>query len=103
MRRVKVVNIKKHLSLLGLQVKDRVTGFKGIVTSVSFDLYGCVQAIVNPGGLGKDGKLAEQAWFDIARLKVIDDKPVMEVPDFEYGPVAEGKKGAAEKPKNCKA
>ena len=46
------MNIKSHLSILGKPVKDKVTGMKGIVSSVSFDLYGCIQVIVNPG-LGK--------------------------------------------------
>ncbi len=97
-----MVNIKKHMALLGLRVEDRVTGMKGVVASISFDLYGCVQAIVNPG-LGKDGKLSDQIWFDVSRLKVLDKKPVMQVPDFEYGPQAEGLQGAAEKPKTWKA
>jgi len=91
------MNIKKHLDLLGLKVEDKVTGFKGVVASVSFDLYGCVQAIVNPGA-GSDGKLMEQCWFDISRLKVVDEIPVMKRPNFDFGPQAEGKQGAADKP-----
>jgi len=51
-----MTNVKKHLSLLGLKVKDKVTGYTGVVASIGFDLYGCVQAIVNPG-MDKDGKL----------------------------------------------
>lgn len=92
-----MICIKKHMSLLGLKVEDRVTGFKGIVACVGFDLYGCIQATVNPG-IDKDGKPKDQVWFDIARLKVLDKKPVMALPDFDYGPVAEGRKGPAEKP-----
>jgi hypothetical protein len=95
-------NINKHMGLLGLKVKDKVTGMRGVVASVSFDLYGCVQAIVNPG-MGQDGKLLEQVWFDVARLAVLDKKPVMQTPDFECGPQAEGRKGAAERPATCKA
>lgn len=91
------MNIKKHLEMLGLKVEDRVTGFKGAVTSVSFDLYGCVQAIVNPG-IGEDNKLIDSHWFDIGRLTVLESKPVMNLPNFEYGAIAEGKKGPAEKP-----
>lgn len=83
--------------MLGLKVEDKVTGFRGVVASVGFDLYGCIQAIVNPG-LGADGKLMDQQWFDIARLKVLDDVPVMQRPDFEFGRQAEGLQGAAEKP-----
>jgi hypothetical protein len=91
------MNVQKHLSNLGLKVEDSVTGFKGVVTSISFDLYGCVKAVVHPG-MNADGKLGESHWFDMNRLKILDIKPVLTQPDFELGPVAEGKKGAAEKP-----
>lgn len=92
-----MIHVKKHLELLGFTVKDVVTGFHGVVASVSFDLYGCVQALVNPG-MGKDGKLGEQQWFDVARLVKLSGSPVMPPPDFEHGPVAEGRRGPAEKP-----
>jgi hypothetical protein len=72
-----------------------------VVSSIGFDLYGCVQAIVNPG-MGKDQKLAESQWFDVGRLKVLSDKPVMALPNFDFGPAAEGRKGAAEKPVQMK-
>lgn len=65
------MNIRKHMEMLGLKVEDKVTGFKGVVTSVSFDLYGCVQTIVNPG-VGEDKKPGESLWFDIGRLKVLE-------------------------------
>ena len=92
------MNIKTHLNLLGMRVEDKVTGFTGIASSISFDLYGCVQVIVNPG-LKKDGGLGEQQWFDANRLKVVSHEPVMERPDFDLGPIAEGKHGPAEKPR----
>lgn len=91
-------NVEKHLSLLGLRVRDKVTGFDGVVASVSFDLYGCIQAIVNPG-MGKDGKLGDQTWFDVNRLEIIDHTPVMQQPNFQYGHQAEGNQGPAEKPR----
>lgn len=95
------MKVYEHLELLGQKVEDRVTGFKGVVTSLSFDLYGCIQAIVHPG-MGEDGKLAECNWFDVNRLKVLSKKPVMAVPDFIQGAIAEGKKGPAEKPRFMK-
>ena len=96
------MNVQKHLNLLGLRVTDRVTGFKGVVSSIGFDLYGCIQAIVNPG-LGTDGKLGDQIWFDVSRLEVEDQEPVMERPNFDYGPVAEGRHGPEAKPTMGKA
>ncbi len=94
--------IQKHLRLLGLKVRDRVTGMEGIVSSVCFDLYGCIQAAMNPG-LDKDGKQRDQYWYDISRLLVLSDEPVMVQPDFVQGPQAEGRQGAAEKPSQIRA
>lgn len=93
---------QKHLSLLGKKVKDMVTGVNGIVTSISFDLYGCIQATLHLG-LDKDGKLQDQLWFDVARLKILNNKPVMKLPNFESGKQAEGDQGANDKPKFLKA
>lgn len=81
----------RGIELLGMKVTDKVTGFKGVVTSMCYDLYGCVQAVVSPP-LGKDGKKEPGLWFDMHRLKVTGKKAVMAVPDF--GVV----KGPAEKP-----
>lgn len=93
---------KEHLNLLGLRVRDRVSGFEGVVASVCFDLYGCIQAIVHPG-LQADGKLGDQSWFDVNRLEIVSAEPVMNRPNFEFGEVAKGNKGAAEKPAFGKA
>jgi hypothetical protein len=90
--------IKKHLDLLGLKVKDKVSDFEGVVISISFDLYGCIQADVRPMGLGKDGKLVVGHWLDVNRLKVVNKKPLMDTPNFEWGDVAKGKKGPANLP-----
>jgi hypothetical protein len=80
--------MKQHMSLLGFKVRDAVTGFTGVVTSISFELYGCVQALVNPG-LEKEGKCGEQYWFDLKRLQPIGKKPVMQVPEFNAVPGGE--------------
>lgn len=93
--------ILKHLSILGKKVRDRVTKSEGVVVSVSFDLFGCVQAIVNPG-LDKDGKQKDSHWFDVSRLEVLKDKPVMQAPYYLEGAIAEGLKGPAEKPPNAR-
>lgn len=89
--------INHHLGQLGKRGRDKVTGFSGVITSIGFDLYGCVQAVIN-GGLKTDGSFSDQIWFDVNRIEIIDHTPVMEQPNFESGRVAEGKKGAAEKP-----
>lgn len=93
------MEIKKHLELLGLRVEDKVTEVSGIVNSISFDLFGCIQADVISEKLDKDGKMQTGYWLDVNRLKVVSKKPVMNVPAFDYGYTAEGKRGAADKPR----
>ena len=88
---------EKHLEMLGLKVQDHVTGFNGVVTSMSFDLYGCVQAVVTPP-VDKSGETKNGQWFDVTRLKVLKNKPVMDRPNFSRGYIAQGKKGCADKP-----
>ena len=91
--------IKKHLDLLGHKVKDRVSDFEGVVISMSFDLYGCIQADVRPMELTKeDGKIKSGVWLDVQRLIVISKKPLMCQPNYKWGEIAEGKKGPAHLP-----
>lgn len=95
-----MVNIQKHLNLLGHRVRDRVTGFEGIVVTVFFDLFGCVQAGINPGR-DKDGKRQDSECMDVSRLEVLSETPVMERPNFEFNTspeaVSAGLKGPADK------
>lgn len=91
--------LKKHVDMLGLRVRDKVTGFTGIVESIGFDLYGCVQAIVKPVADEK-GDVKDGRWHDIQRLVVVDEQRVMPVPSFDHFATLEGvhQKGPAEKP-----
>jgi len=95
------MKVYEHLDLLGKEVADKVTGLVGIATSICFDLYGCIQALVTPV-MDKDGKLGDPNWFDVNRLVIKDTTPVMERPDYMKGFYADGKSGAAEKPVQCK-
>ena len=85
--------MEKHLELLGRQVKDKVTGFVGVVESICFDLYGCVQAVVRQK-VGKDGKQMDAHYFDVKRLDPVGAR-VMPKPAF--GPVGT-EAGPAQKP-----
>ncbi|MFV0508736.1 MAG: hypothetical protein ACK5M8_05750 [Shewanella algae] len=91
-------DVMNHISLLGYKVKDKVTGIEGVVTTMSFDLYGCIQALVHPG-MKSDGTAKEQYWYDVSRLNVLTKKPVMDQPNYDRGYVDEGRKGSAEKPR----
>lgn len=73
--------MNKHMDLLGRKCVDKVTGMEGVVTSVSFDLYGCVQVVLHPG-LKEDGTLRDTLWFDIARLPLRSNPKLQSVPTF---------------------
>lgn len=86
--------MQNYLYFLGREVQDKVTGFRGIVDSICFDLYGCVQCSVRPRVVVKDGKqeMTDARWHDYHRLTVITGDPVMKQPTFDYD------RGPAEKP-----
>jgi hypothetical protein len=73
--------MQEYMKMLGRKGRDCVTGFSGVVASVSFDLYGCVQVVLTPA-VEVDGKLGESHWFDAKRIEIIDNKPVISVPSF---------------------
>lgn len=56
---------------LGARVKDKVSGFTGIVTSRYDCLTGCNRYAVQ-GQCGADGKMPEAIWFDEHILEVLD-------------------------------
>ena len=57
---------------LGQEVKDRVTGFKGIVIGRTEYLHGCLRLLVQPP-LHKDKGLPDGVSFDEPDLEIIGD------------------------------
>lgn len=94
--------VRASVALLGHNARDKVTGFSGVVTSISLDLYGCAQATVDAGFIG-DKKERVAHWFDVNRLEVTSTERVMELPEYlaaldvPAGAVDHGR-GPAEKP-----
>ena len=96
------MNTFDALDLLGRKAKDKVTGFEGIVATIYFDLYGCVQSVLTPQYDPKSDNFRPLV-FDISRLDVDMESPrVMDPPDSYFSlssPV--GEKGPAERPEIC--
>lgn len=82
--------MKEHLKILGLKGKDRVSGMVGVVSSVCFDLSGCVQGYIRPM-VDKDMKHREGGWFDTKQIEILSTKPVIPVSDFSAPPGAQAK------------
>ena len=55
---------------LGDEVKDKVSGFRGIAVAMHQYLQGCVRISVQPP-TDKDGKMADTAAFDEPQIEVI--------------------------------
>ena len=62
--------MEKKVSKLGKEVKDRVSGFRGIVVSETSYLQGCTRVAVQPP-VKKDGALPDAKHFDESDLVVI--------------------------------
>jgi hypothetical protein len=78
--------MNEHLLLLGHKARDLITEVEGVVVSISFDLTGCVQALLQPQG-ATDKPVQ---WFDTKRLKMLTQEPLMPQPTFSSvpGPIA---------------
>lgn len=76
------------LDLLGKEVTDRVTGFRGTVTGVAVYLAGCHQACIFPK-VGADGKLPEATWLDCARLE-LSEAPALTLANVTVGTGGDG-------------
>ena len=70
--------INKHLNLLGFRAQDKVTGFNGVIASVSFDLFGHVRCLLIPHIHEK--KLVPLSWFGVDRLEITSKEPIIESP-----------------------
>ena len=51
----------------GQTVKEKITGFKGVITGTAYYITGCNQYLIVPK-CQPDGKVAEGTWYDEGRL-----------------------------------
>ena len=70
MRKNKIEERGNIMIGLGDEVKDGITGFRGIVTCISQWLNGCVRCAVQPQKLEKGVPIGEK-WIDVAQLEII--------------------------------
>lgn len=76
---------KKIKIELGSAVKEKVTGFKGIVVGKTEWLNGCIRFGVQSPNL-HDGKPVDIQWFDQADLVVVKKAAVTATPKKPGGP-----------------
>jgi hypothetical protein len=75
--------IKEAIDLLGFKARDKVNGCTGVITSIAFDLTGCVQAHMNRGFDEKGAKL-DNFWHDVQCLEIYSEEGrIIPIPDFD--------------------
>lgn len=57
---------------LGVNAKDKITGFKGIAVGRASYITGCDQYLIQPP-VKEDGGHQEGRWIDIGRLEIIGE------------------------------
>jgi len=60
---------------IGDRVKEKITGYAGVVTAKCEYITGCKQVLVNPP-LKADGGYEDPRWFDEDRVDVTEAKVV---------------------------
>jgi hypothetical protein len=55
---------------LGVEVKSKISGFKGMISSRAEHLNGCNRYWVSPK-VDKDNKIIDGYWFDEGELEII--------------------------------
>jgi len=63
--------MKKKIKF-GDKVRDKLTGFEGIVTARIQYIYGCIQYEVKPT-IDEDGNQRKHDWIDENQLEIIKD------------------------------
>lgn len=56
---------------LGDRVKDKISGFTGVVTGIANYITGCIQYRVEADKLDKDGACLKIQWFDEVQVEFI--------------------------------
>lgn len=56
---------------LGDKVRDKITGFEGIVVSYSRHIAGCDRLWIEPK-IGADGKRGDGVWIDIDLAEIVE-------------------------------
>lgn len=68
---------------LGSECVSNLSGFRGIVTSRSENINGCLRYFLSPK-VGEDGKLPDGYWFDEPELEVVA-APVVKAQQSDRG------------------
>lgn len=64
------------MSNMGLKMRDKITGFTGVVTGYVQYISGCNQMLLAPKA-NKEGGFVESQWFDEQRMETVEGERVV--------------------------
>ncbi len=74
---------------LGDEVKDKITGFRGVVIGITRWLNGCSRVGIQPRKVIKDkGKIAEAEWTDENQLDIVKRGALKPIDSVVSGPTS---------------
>jgi len=71
------------IEMLGSEAKDKITKQNGVISSIAFDLYGCIQVLLTPLKVENNHDIKVHGWFDINRMVITKKRKIMNHPSFE--------------------
>jgi len=74
---------------LGEEVRDDVTGFEGIASTIRYELYNCPRIAVTPVDDSSPTENGDREWFDAPRLSVIGEGVTDEYADLQEAATSE--------------
>lgn len=78
--------------LLGLKMRDKVTGLEGIVLHVVITPHSADQVCIQPQDLNKDGAPKDVYFADVIQMELLTSTPILEVPPLPPAPFSWGEK-----------
>ena len=76
-------------SILGDEYTDKITGFTGVATAITFWLHACERVALQAKKLKEDGTVAKAEWFDVPGVEHVETKATPKVTKTG-GPPARG-------------
>ena len=93
------MDMDKIFNKLGFKGVDRISGYRGVIESVSFDIYGCVQYLLRREVKDNDPNTDVAAWYDEKRIRVTGKQRVIKCDFKDLCEI----KGPAKKPDDKRA
>jgi hypothetical protein len=82
MATTKKLDVRKVAPVIGMEVTDKISGYTGFVRGVQIHNSGCVNALIQKGGLNIDGTPYKHLWLELSGMENFKKLPKCERPEI---------------------